>query len=62
MQWDKEFILNIDGFLFAISGVPLQKFDSKLCPTLYFSRSLNQKEKKYPTLKIELMALVISGF
>lgn len=59
-DWSQRFHVNTDASVSAISGILMQKVKGKLMPISYFSKTLAESEKRYPALKLELMAIVKS--
>lgn len=56
-DYTKEFYLITDGSKVAISGILAQKIDGELLPIEFFGRKLREPEKKYHSLKFELLAV-----
>ena len=60
-NYDLEFIIRCDSSGFAIGGQLSQKFDGKHeQPVAFFSRSLSDGERKYPTYEREGLAIISS--
>jgi transposase InsO family protein len=58
-DWTSEFYLNTDASKTAISACLMQRFENnQLLPVSYFSKTLSDSEKRYPALKLELLAIV----
>lgn len=56
-DFKEKFYLNTDASDFAISAILMQKRGEDLLPISYYSKTLKPSERKYPAIKLELMAI-----
>ena len=59
-NFDKPFILMVDASDVGVGSVLLQEIDGCNLPIAYFSRKLNDCQKKYSTIEKETLALILS--
>ena len=56
-NFNKDFYIITDASHVAISGILAQKYGDNLFPIEFYARKLNNAERKYQTLKLELLAI-----
>lgn len=59
-NFEKEFIVISDASNYGLGGVLSQKFDVKVLPIAYTSRTLNDTEINYSTIEKELLGILFS--
>ena len=56
-DFNKKFYIICDGSKIGIGSILLQEHSGTLHPIVYYSRKLKDAETRYPSIKIELLAL-----